>query len=364
MRHRMKHCTRFLALLTALCLLPLGALADTWATLNQRIATRSGPGTQYTELGTYLREGDLVKVRSRAWDDRNDIWWVEVEFTYQNERIRAYTGAKRVDVDLQYVPVEAVLDYGTLTTYADCFAGPYYSGFMPWVDTLEAGTSVTIYEVEDDFALVECWNDMRNSLYRCWIRLDTINIGYLYENSNIRGSEFTSGYSSQTGTVNVGVLNCRTGAGTQYQTVGYLYEGDTITILGEGYDNTGAMWFKTYANGRYVYVYASMVTVHGTYYPETVPGYGQDRDKYYDDYGYSSGSSLVGETCIVQAESANARSGPGTGYSIVATVYEWERYTVLDTAVAANGRTWLKIRVNGRTCWISGGVATINGQFH
>ena len=82
----------------------------------------------------------------------------------------------------------------------------------------------------------------------------------------------------------------------------------------------------------------------------------------------ASGSKVqafpVGETCRIAASSANARAGAGTQYGIVEYVFEGERYTILDTAVASNGRTWYKIRVDGLDCWISSGVATINGRFY
>ena len=44
--------------------------------LKQRMATRSGPGTQYTELGSYYKEGTAVTAVSAAYDDRNGIWWM------------------------------------------------------------------------------------------------------------------------------------------------------------------------------------------------------------------------------------------------------------------------------------------------
>ena len=356
----MKRITRLLALALALCLLPCFALAETYATLNQRISTRSGPGTQYVETGTFLSAGDVVKVRSKVWDAANEIWWVQVEFEYQGEKVRAYTGAWRMNVNLNNVPTEAPLDYSYLSTYADCFMGPFYSNFRPWPDTLEAGTGLTMYEVEDGFAHIECWNDQRNQLYRCWVPVSTIEVGYMYTGCDMYGWDYAGeGYSSvngyeQYGTVNVGVLNCRTGAGTQYSTIDYLYQGDSVTIVGTGYDYNGALWYEIYLNGRYAWVYGSMVTLlnDATTSASTTTG------------GYSSGGYLVGETAVVAAVSANARSGPGTEYNVVATVYEYQCYTVLDTAVASNGRTWLKIRVDGRTCWISGGVATIDGQFH
>ena len=64
-------------------------------TLNAKLATRTGPGTQYDEPGTFLSAGSQVTVLSKAYDTRNEIWWIQVEFSVSGSRYRAYTGLKR-----------------------------------------------------------------------------------------------------------------------------------------------------------------------------------------------------------------------------------------------------------------------------
>ena len=65
-----------------------------WGYATQRIATRSGPGTTYSEMGTYSSLKDTwVQIRSRAWDARNEIWWVEMLIGDQ----WLWTGYKRID---------------------------------------------------------------------------------------------------------------------------------------------------------------------------------------------------------------------------------------------------------------------------
>lgn len=77
-----------------------------WGFTKQRLSTRSGPGTQYTDTGTYSSlANSWVEVRSRAWDSRNDIWWVEVNV---NGRW-LWTGYKRFDsssIPLETIPVK------------------------------------------------------------------------------------------------------------------------------------------------------------------------------------------------------------------------------------------------------------------
>lgn len=53
--------------------------AELWGLTVKGLATRSGPSTSYKDTGSYHDlNGKWVRVRSRAWDSVNEIWWVEV----------------------------------------------------------------------------------------------------------------------------------------------------------------------------------------------------------------------------------------------------------------------------------------------
>ncbi len=69
--------------------------AATPARLNQRMATRSGPGTKYTEeLGTLPQDTAIVLIESVT---TNGTPWGMVEFSKNGQLYRAYTGMKRID---------------------------------------------------------------------------------------------------------------------------------------------------------------------------------------------------------------------------------------------------------------------------
>lgn len=254
------------ALILTLCLMcgALSALADSaYGVLNQRISTRTGPGTNYTEPGSFLGKGDTVTVHTRVWDARNEIWWVQVEFSSGGNRWRAYTGSWRMNVDLSRVPQERTMGTVRVSRDADAFAGPGWEYAM-WNDTVFGGTSATLLEVENGYAHIECWNGAKNKLWRVWVNLSCISGG--------------SAYTGQ----------------------------DT-------YPASGSSW-------------------------------------------NSWSSSLVGQMCRITANSGNARSGPGTQYSSLRTVYCGELYTILQTACAANGVTWYKIDLGPQDGWISSGL--------
>ncbi len=74
-----------------------------------KLSTRTGPGTQYTEGGTYSVKGQYIKVLAKAWDKRNDIWWVKCEIPYHKEIRVLWTGWKRFDhstISLDDLPEE------------------------------------------------------------------------------------------------------------------------------------------------------------------------------------------------------------------------------------------------------------------
>ena len=74
-----------------------------------KIATRTGPGTNYADAGTYFVGGQYLKVLSRAYDSANGIWWVKCEIPDQGRILTLWTGYKRFDsttLPLESIPIE------------------------------------------------------------------------------------------------------------------------------------------------------------------------------------------------------------------------------------------------------------------
>lgn len=296
----MKKLTAFLLFLSLL----LGgvALADVaYARLNQPIATRSGPGTDYFEPGTFLQQGDYVTVLTKVWDSMNEIWWVQVEFHDGYDLRRAYTGAQRMSVNLSNVPEENPLGIIRVTRDADAWGGPSNVRYNLWGESVWRGTSAILLEVEAGYGHIECWNETWNQPWRVWVDLDYLSCRDQYSDSDDTypsGDSFASnpGYSS----------------GNSAPSYDASSSASTNSGSSDGYYNT---------------------TVE---------------------------ISPVGQTCRIVSTSANARSGAGTQYSIIQYVFRGERYVILDTAVASNGKTWFKIEKDRTICWISSGVTDMN----
>lgn len=185
----------FLTSSTALADLPLALDRDdiyamrygqpkgTWqradATLLMKIATRTGPGTGYTEPGTFLKAGDRVSVISKIYDERNEIWWVQVEFSYNHQWYRAYTGSQRMSVDLSMVPTEYALSdmdsrdearnynpvslrYGPGTGYA---LMDYTLPESAWLYVVMCENNWALVEVMDASPSVRGWVPMSELIY-------------------------------------------------------------------------------------------------------------------------------------------------------------------------------------------------------
>ena len=53
------------------------------------------------------------------------------------------------------------------------------------------------------------------------------------------------------------------------------------------------------------------------------------------------------------SSSLNFRSGAGTGYDVIAKLYNGDAGVILDQAAASNGKIWYKMTINGKTGWAS-----------
>lgn len=145
-------------LLVILTLVPAAASANVTGLLNQKMATRSGPGTKYTEeLGTFPQTTPISVV---AQIETNGTVWYQVEFTYNSMLYRAYTGKKRVDgIGVDSVPWESASYTDDMTvTGVTAYYGPG-ERYATRRKTVDQGTAVRVFQVEGDWALCEYRED-------------------------------------------------------------------------------------------------------------------------------------------------------------------------------------------------------------
>ncbi|TPF14382.1 hypothetical protein CBE79_25640 [Priestia megaterium] len=122
-------------------------------------------------------------------------------------------------------------------------------------------------------------------------------------------------------TVTASTLNVRSGAGTNYASIGSVTKGQKLSVVSKS-----GSWYKINYNGRTGYVSSDYVQVSGT------------------------GATPPAEstTYTVTASTLNVRSGAGTSYASIGSVTKGQKLSV----VSKSG-SWYKINYNGRTGYVS-----------
>lgn len=161
-------------LLAAMLALPWAALAGEDVTLMQKTATRSGPGTQYTEETGVLTPPTAVTLVAQT-----DSWY-HVEYTRGGKTYRAYILKSKVKGTFD-LPWESDTTNPDTVLYAStAYFGPGES-YAPRRTGLPAGASVKVAGVEGEWALCEYKEDGR------WAR------GYVHV-SNLENTQAASVY--------------------------------------------------------------------------------------------------------------------------------------------------------------------------
>ena len=119
--------------------------------------------------------------------------------------------------------------------------------------------------------------------------------------------------------VNTSSLNVRSGAGTNYKKIGTLHKGNKVTVI-----STSNGWSKIKFDGKTAYVSSKYLS------------------------NTSNNSSQSSSTKIVNTSSLNVRSGAGTSYKIVGTLYEYSNVNVI-----SESKGWSKIKFDGKTAYVS-----------
>ncbi len=145
------------------------------ALAKENLATRSGPGGDYRETGTYPLKGELVRLFSQAYDEDGNCW-VQCDMPAGDKLRRVYTGLQRFDAatfDLGGVREEIPLDdHAKMVATVHAMYGPG-EGYDAYAElTVDKGQTVIIIAIEEDYAQVE-WKTSKQ-LYRAWVPTDSL----------------------------------------------------------------------------------------------------------------------------------------------------------------------------------------------
>ena len=144
-------------------------------TTNQKLATRCGPSTDYDETHTY-NLGVGTQVRVLRYQVTRGTAWVEVEFKYGGEWVRAWTGKKRIDCsDAVYLSGDYyVQDTGYVNRETPGWFGPG-SEYRILYTTIASGTGVDILASRGSWYLIEFMTYDSQLIHRAWVPKDRIS---------------------------------------------------------------------------------------------------------------------------------------------------------------------------------------------
>ena len=158
--------------------LSFGTLAPIAAQPNQKLALRSGPGTNYSEIFSIAASG-VEDFAIFQQEKGGSTMWGMIEFDSRYGRYRVYTGMKRIETDKNLVPMGS--KEGVLCAVGRSGARAYYGPgehYAPVEEKLPAWTEVIVYHEEDgwvmaDFVLPGAKDDQydeeQKQLTRAWI---------------------------------------------------------------------------------------------------------------------------------------------------------------------------------------------------
>lgn len=140
-------------------------------------------------------------------------------------------------------------------------------------------------------------------------------------------------YIGATAVVNSGPLNLRSGAGTEYEVVEVLAEGEYVEVLDGPYNANGYRWWQVYVDAS-----GNVGWAAGVYLTAV-----------------SSGPFSIGDTVYVTTDALNVRSGPGTGYSVIDVIGYGTNGLIVDGPVSADGYVWYEMEYvgGGSAGWVA-----------
>ncbi|MCI1882611.1 MAG: SH3 domain-containing protein [Sporolactobacillus sp.] len=312
--------------------LPTEVQADTFKPYTVRatdvLNVRSTPGTQQPRIGQ-LKQGDTIEVIGIAGKSEQGQW-LKVKYKGKTAYVDgAYTA--KVQQAQKAQPAQAIQK---VTSYQGVTTDRLNVRFLPSqtgtvLTTLNKGTTVTVTGKTADG----------------WLQIDYKNgsayvfADYIKKNNGpSQSSSLSVGSSSSlkvqyTGTTTDN-LNVRNGASTTHKILTTLKKGSKVDVVG-----TSGSWLKIKYNGGTAYVSDEYVKKSGS-----------------SSTG-SSSSSLKVQYTGTTTDNLNVRNGASTAHKILTTLKKGSKVDVVGTS-----GSWLKIKYNGGTAYVSGEYVKKSGS--
>lgn len=192
---------------------------------------REGAGTEYESVGGYAKGEVVTILETKDGWGRTDKGWISLKYVDLEGNVSNNTSTdnddnKNSNESLVSDGSSKVLGYGVVKNGLNIRYGPNKEYGV--IDTIRGGSRVAYYEKSNG-----------------WIRIADgwISLNYIY-------LEGETGEGACSGTITASSLNVRQGPGTDFDSLGKLTEGDSVTILaqitvdGTAWGYTGTGWIS------------------------------------------------------------------------------------------------------------------------
>lgn len=295
---------------------------------------RKGPGTNYDSIGWLYNDNDVdILGREGQWFKikSNDI----IGYCHED-----YIKEVRQD-DTEVVPETPSTRKGqVINVTSNLRIRSKASTSSSVVGYLNNGDSFDILGKEGQWYQIS-HNGTKGYVYSDYVKEIQGSAGDSGNNSGNSGSSSdNNAFTGKTGQViNVSTgLRMRSGAGTNYEVVGWLYDGDTFEILGK--ENS---WYKINKNGVTAYIHSDYVKVI-----EGGNQSGSDSGSNGSNSGVETSQSSKG-TVINAPNGLRVREGAGTNYSVVGWLYNNDEVKIIQKS-----GQWYKIQAKGIEGYVHG----------
>lgn len=148
---------------------PCFTYAPQSASANQKLATRSGPGTEYTDTLTYPQSTEITAYYTTKG---SGVSWTCIGFTYRGEKYLLYTGSKRVNLNAVLSSTETEESFAASITQD---ITPYYGPGCDYArakHAVPAGSAVTGFYQSLDGWLMFDYQVPGGKIQRAWAPAD------------------------------------------------------------------------------------------------------------------------------------------------------------------------------------------------
>lgn len=298
---------------------------------NETVNYRIGPGTSYTKAGSLIK-GTTIQVEHGYSQKANGYTWYR--FLYNSKEY--YVASMYLDIVSNSTTPPAVdppvtPPAKTYATYKTNEKVNYRTG--PGTSYTKAGSLAkgTTIQVEDGYSQ----KANGYTWYRFLYNSKEYYVASMYVDKVTSGTTTPVTPPAKTYTTykTTETVNYRTGAGTSYTKAGSLVKGTSIQVE-DGYSKSanGYTWYRFKYNSKEYYVASKYVT------------------KVSDGSTSGGTTSTPTYTTYKTTENVNYRTGAGTSYSRVGTLWKGTSVQVENGySTKANGYTWYRIKVSGKT---------------